>query len=67
METLGFELRNEAHLRTLTENIVKSSQIEAETLQHDRIRSSIAHGLGMDVGGLVPADRDAEGIVEIMV
>jgi len=67
MEALGFELRNEAHLRTLTEDVVKSSEIEGEKLEREQVRSSIARRLGMDVGGLVPADRDVEGVVEMML
>ncbi len=67
MEALGFELRSEAHLRTLTEDVVKSSEIEGETLAPDQVRSSIAKRLGMDIGGLVPADRNVDGVVEMML
>jgi len=67
MEALGFDLRSEAHLRTLTEDVVKSSEIEGETLAPDQVRSSIARRLGLDVGGLVPADRNVEGMVEMML
>jgi len=67
MEGLGFELRSEAHLRTLTEDVVRSSEIEGEKLPPDQVRSSIARRLGMDVGGLVPADRNVEGVVEMML
>jgi Fic family protein len=67
MEALGFDLRREAHLRTLTEDVVKTSEIEGETLHPDQVRSSIARRLGMDVAGLVPADRNVEGIVEMMM
>jgi len=67
MEALGFDLRNEAHLRTLTEDVLKSSEIEGEKLERDQVRSSIARRLGMDVGGLIPADRDVEGVVEMML
>ena len=67
MEALGFDLRSEAHLRTLTEDVVKSSEIEGETLEREQVRSSIARRLGMDVGGLVPADRHVEGVVEMML
>jgi len=66
MEGLGFDLRNEAHLRTLTEDVIKSSEIEGESLPHDQVRSSIARRLGLDIGGLVPADREVEGVVEMM-
>jgi Fic family protein len=67
MEALGFDLRDEAHLRTLTEDVVESSEIEGEELDRDQVRSSIARRLGLDVGGLVPADRDVEGVVEMML
>jgi Fic family protein len=67
MEHLGFELRGEAHLRTLTEDVVKSSEIEGEKLPPDQVRSSIARRLGMDVGGLVAVDRNVEGVVEMML
>ena len=65
MEGLGFDLRAEAHLRTLTEDVVKSSEIEGETLEREQVRSSIARRLGMDVAGLIPADRNVEGVVEM--
>ncbi len=67
MEALGFDLRCEAHLRTLTEDVVKSSEIEGERLDPEQVRSSIARRLGMDIGGLIPADRDVEGVVEMML
>jgi Fic family protein len=67
MEALGFELRSEAHLQTLTEDVVKSSEIEGEKLEREQVRSSIARRLGMDAGALVPADRNVEGVVEMML
>lgn len=67
MEALGFPLREEAVLRTLTEDVLKSSEIEGEVLDREQVRSSIARRLGMDVVGLVPADREVEGIVEMML
>ena len=67
MEALGIDLRNEAHFHTLTEDVVKSSEIEGEELNRNQVRSSIARRLGMDAGGLAPADRDVEGVVEMMV
>ena len=67
MEGLGFRLRSEAHLRTLTEDVVKSSEIEGEKLDTEQVRSSIARKLGLDVGGLVPSDRNVDGVVELMV
>ncbi|MFM7344100.1 MAG: Fic family protein [Tagaea sp.] len=67
MENLGFTLRDEAVLRTLTDDVVKSSEIEGEKLDTDQVRSSIARRLGMDVGGVPAADRDVEGVVEMML
>jgi Fic family protein len=67
MEGLGFDLRREAHLRTLTEDVVKTTEIEGEALPREQVRSSIARRLGLDVAGLVPADRNVDGIVEMML
>jgi len=67
MEALGFRLREEAVLRTLTEDVVKSSEIEGEKLDADQVRSSVARRLGIDIGGLQPADRHVEGVVEMML
>lgn len=67
METLGFSLRAEATLQTLTLDVLKSSEIEGEMLNRDQVRSSIARRLGMDVGALAPADRNVEGVVEMML
>jgi Fic family protein len=67
METLGFKLREEAVLVTLTEDVVKSSEIEGEKLDPQAVRSSIARRLGMDAGGLKPVDRNVEGVVEMML
>jgi Fic family protein len=67
MEGLGFSHQREAQLETLTLDVVKSSEIEGETLNADQVRSSIARRLGMDVAGAVPADRHVEGVVEMML
>ena len=65
MEAIGFDLRNEAVLRTLTEDVLKSSEIEGEMLEKKQVRSSLARRLGMDIGALTPADRHVEGVVEM--
>ncbi len=67
MEALGFPQRQEAVLQTLTEDVVKSSEIEGEVLDAEQVRSSVARRLGMDVGGLGAAGRDIEGVVEMML
>jgi len=67
LEGLGFKLRQEAVLQTLTEDVLKTSEIEGEYLDEEQVRSSIARRLGIDFGGLKPVDRDIEGIVEMML
>lgn len=67
MEALGFPLRTEALLQTLTLDVLKSSEIEGEILDPKQVRSSIARRLGMDIGGIVAADRHVDGVVEMML
>jgi Fic family protein len=67
MEALGFNLRQEAVLQTLTADVLKSSEIEGEKLDAEQVRSSIARRLGMDIGALKHADRNVEGMVEMML
>jgi Fic family protein len=67
MEALGFRLREEAVLSTLTQDVLKSSEIEGEILDSDQVRSSIARRLGLDIGGLTAADCHVEGVVEMML
>ena len=67
MEALGFSFRQEAILQTLAADVLKSSEIEGEKLDAEPVRSSIALRLGMDIGGLKPADRNVEGVVEMML
>jgi Fic family protein len=67
MEALGFPLRQEAVLETLTSDVLKSSEIEGEKLDAAQVRSSIARRLGIEIGALKPADRDVEGVVEMML
>ena len=65
MESLGFSLRAEAALQTLTTEVIKSSEIEGEILNRESVRSSIARRLGIDIGALAPIDRNVEGVVEM--
>jgi Fic family protein len=65
MEALGFKLREEAVLQTLTQDVVKTSEIEGEQLDATQVRSSLARRLGIDIGTLPPTDRNVEGIVEV--
>ena len=65
MEALGFEMRREATLRTLTEDVVQTSAIEGEVLAPDHVRSSLARRLGLDAAGLPTPDRAVDGVVEM--
>lgn len=67
MESLGFELQDEAVLDTLTLDVLKSSEIEGEFLEKEQVRSSIARRLGIDIVGAVESERHVEGIVEMML
>ncbi len=67
MESLGFKLRAEASLQTLTEDVVKSSEIEGEFLDREQVRSSIARRLGMNVGGFTSSERHVDGVVEMVL
>jgi Fic family protein len=67
MEGVGLKLRTEATLQTLTEEVVKSSEIEGEILNKEQVRSSLARRLGVDIGALTPADRHVEGMVELIL
>jgi Fic family protein len=67
MESLGFDLINEAILDTLTLDVIKSSEIEGEYLNPEQVRSSIARRLGMEIVGSVESDRNIDGVVEMML
>ena len=66
-ESLGFKLRDEAWLETLTQDVVKTSEIENEFMDRDQVRSSIARRLGLDIGAMALMDRHVEGVVELML
>ena len=67
MNTLGIATKAEANLTTLTLDVVKSSEIEGEKLDYEQVRSSIARRLGINIAGLVSANRSVEGVVEMML
>lgn len=67
LEGLGFRLREEANLETLTQNVVKSSEIEGEKLPEVEVRSSIARHLGIEIAGEIPASKNVDGVVEMML
>lgn len=67
MESLGFDLRNEAVLATLTLDVLKTSEIEGELLNQEQVRSSIARRLGMDIPESIDSDMDTDGMVDMMI
>lgn len=67
MHDLGMDLRDQATLRVLTEDVLKTSEIEGENLNPESVRSSIARRLGVDIGALAPADRHVDGIVDMVL
>lgn len=67
MESLGFELRNEALLETLSLDVLKSAEIEGKLLNPEQVRSSIAQRLGMEFAGAIMSDRNVDGMVDMMI
>jgi Fic family protein len=67
LEGLGFPLREEATLETLTQDVIKSSEIEGENLPADQVRSSIARRLGIEIAGEVSSNKNVEGVVQMML
>ncbi len=67
ISALGFSIKGETMLSTLTLDVVKSSEIEGEILAYEQVRSSIARKLGIEYAGMVYSDRDVEGVVEMLL
>jgi Fic family protein len=67
MQALGFRIQEETMLKALTMDVTKSSEIEGELLNPEQVRSSIARRLGIDLAGAIPAERNVEGVVEMML
>jgi len=67
MRDLGLGLQDQATLQVLTQDVLKTSEIEGERLNPETVRSSIARRLGIDVGALAPADRHVDGVVDLVL
>lgn len=67
MSAMGFDVKVESQLTNLTIDVLKSSEIEGETLNIEQVRSSIARRLGMEYIGMVHSSRDVEGVVEMLL
>ena len=64
---VGMALRDQASLSALTEDVIKTSEIEGEQLNVESVRSSIARRLGVDIGALAPVDRHVDGVVDMVL
>ncbi len=67
IQSLGFSLQEQTALNTITDDVIKSSEIEGESLNYDQVHSSVARRLGIETAGLVESDRYVEGVVEMML
>ncbi|MBT2323501.1 Fic family protein [Variovorax paradoxus] len=67
MTHMGLSQRDATTLRVLTDDVLKTSEIEGEQLNPETVRSSIARRLGLDIGALAPADRHVDGVVEMVL
>ena len=67
MESLGFDLQNEANLEILMLDVLKTSEIEGEIFNPEQVRSSLAKRLGIEISGLVASDRHIDGVVDMLL
>lgn len=67
MAECGVGQRDEASVRTFTDDVLKTSEIEGEQLNPDTVRSSVARRLGVDIGALAPVDRNVDGVVDMVL
>ncbi len=61
------ELQARVLLEILTQDVVKTSEIEGEALSREQVRSSVAQRLGIDLGGLTPSHRHVDGMVTLVM
>jgi Fic family protein len=64
---VGMSLRNAANLEALTEDVIKTSEIEGEQLAAVAVRSSVARRLNIDIGALAAEDRRVDGVVDMVL
>ena len=65
MTSLGWVLREDAQLDTTVADILKTSEIEGESLNLQQVRSSVARRMGLNIEGLIPSDQLVDGIVQM--
>jgi len=64
---VGMAVRDQASIATLTDEVVKTSEIEGEVLNADSVRSSVARHFGLDIGAVAPVDRHVDGVVDMVL
>ena len=67
MEGIGFNLKSETSLSTITQDVLKTNEIERNDLDRNEVRSSIARKLGLNIAGLVLASWHVDGVVEMVL
>jgi Fic family protein len=67
MQSLGFDLQDQAVLETITLDVVKTSEIEGEIMNTDEVRSSVARKLGIKLESEIHVGRYTDGVVEMML
>lgn len=67
MRMIGFDMQNAASLLVMTDDVVKSCEIEGVKLDSERVRSSVARRLGLPSEGLPEPDHYTEGLVQVML
>mgnify|MGYP002707205216 FL=1 len=67
MQNLGFDDNQYTILNVLTEDVLKSSEIEGVKLNIEQVRSSIAKRLGLDIGGDIFIEHNIQGTVDMMI
>ena len=65
--SLGIDLELGAQLESLTQETVKTAEIEGEHYNQDAVRSSIARRLGLPTAGLPSPPRSVDGLVDILL
>jgi len=67
MRNIGFGQSEEATLTMLTNEVLKTSEIEGEVFDSDTVRSSVARRLGIEVAAIAPQDRRIDGVVNLVL
>lgn len=66
LESMGFEMRENAQFEMLSLEVLKSAEIEGERYKPDEVRSSVARKLGLDKFTNVQVGKNVDGVVEMM-